>query len=234
MHSLVRYALLLASCTSLALAQEGSSAVPTPVPENTYVGELVSYPGPHAFQLGKQAIILVTDAELETLASDPDAVLDLSLTFDKTEDSLRGICERAQASGQRTLLISFDHFFKQYRPGQDTPRRLMPDTDEYIEQISKIAKFAESYGLALELSLLSPLEIGPGYQRATGESGLWMHYRKGLRDPQTGDFSVQLWRQGQWVNNKGPVAIEDAGVRVFAFREYPVGGTDYLLSLIHI
>lgn len=210
-----------------ALPQEDTADMS--VPENLYVGELVSYPGPFAFQLGRQGIILVSDEELETLAADPDAVLDLSLTFDKHEDSLRAICERAQAAGQRTLLISFDHFFKQYRPGQDTPRRLMPDTQEYADHIAKIARFAASYGLALELSLLSPLEIGPGYRRATGESGVWMHYRKGVRDPQTGAFSVQLWRQLQWCNNKGPVTIEDAGVRVFAFREQPVHGTPYLV-----
>lgn len=196
--------------------------------ENVYRGELISYPGPYGFHIGKAAIILVSDGELLTLAENPDAVLDLSLTFDKHEDSLRGICEKAQAAGHRTLLVSFDHFFKQYRPGQDTPRTLMPDTDEYIAVIAKVAAFAAQYGLALELSLLSPLEIGPGYRARTGESGVWLHYRKGLRDPRTGAFSVQLWRQQQWVNNKGPVTVEDAGVRVFAFREARVHGTQYL------
>jgi len=204
-----------------------STPMADPVPENPYAGELMRFPGPYAFWLGKAGIILTTDEELETLASDPDKVLDLSLTFDKNADSLRRICERAQAAGQRTLILSFDHFFKQYRPGTDQPRRLMPDTDEYIQRVAAISRFAAGYGLALELSLLSPLEIGPGYQRSTGESGLWMHYRKGLRDPQTGAFSVQLWRQLQWCNNKGPVAIAEAGVRVFAFREAPVHGTPY-------
>lgn len=199
------------------------------VPENVYVGELLSYPGPAQFQIGRAGIIIVRDEELETLARDPDAVLDLSLTFDKREESLRQICERAQAAGQRTLLLAFDHFFKQYRPGTDEPRRLMPDTDEYIALIGQIARFAKGYGLALELSLISPLEIGPGYRRATGESGRWMHYRKGLRDTASGAYSVQLWRQTQWVNNKGPIAVEDAGVRVFAFRERAAEGGRYLV-----
>ncbi len=197
------------------------------VPENLYTGELISYPGPWSFEIGRSSLILVRDSELETLANDPDAVLDLSLTFDKREESLRQVCERAQAAGQRTLVLSFDHFFKQYRPGQDEPRRLMPDMDEYIGHIANISQFAQGYGLGLELSLLSPLEIGKAYANATGESGVWMHYRKGLRDPATGAFSVQLWRQKQWVNNKGPIAIADAGVRVFAFREQRVGNTPY-------
>ncbi len=198
------------------------------IPENLYTGELITYPGPYSFYLGKQKIILVSDAELETLAEDPEAVIDLSMTYAKYEDSLRSICERAKAHGQRTLLISFDHFFAQYRPGQHTPRKLMPDMNEYIQHIAKISDFASQYGLALELGLLSPLEIGPGYRQKTGESGMWMHYRKGLRDPQTGQFSVQLWRQQRWVNNKGPVDVEDAGVRVFAFRQQHLHGTPYL------
>ena len=196
------------------------------VPENLYSGELVSFPGPWSFQVGRENIILVSDQELEAM-SDPDKVLDLSLTFDKRQESLRQVCERAKARGCRTLIVAFDHFFKQYRPGQDTPRRLMPDMDEYINRIADISKFAAGYGLGLELSLLSPLEIGSAYQASTGESGAWMHYREGLRDPKTGAFSVQLWRHLQWCNNKGPIAIEDAGVRVFAFRESRVGGTPY-------
>lgn len=196
------------------------------VPENIYRGELVSYPGPWAFQIGRAHLILVSDAEVEALA-DPDKVLNLSLTFDKHEASLRQICERAKAVGQRTLVVAFDHFFSQYRPGQDTPRRLTPDTDEYVQRIAAVSRFAQQYGLGLELSLLSPLEIGPGYAKQTGESGVWLHYRKGLRDPKTGAFSVQLWRQTRWANNKGPIEIADAGVRAFAFREQPMHGTPY-------
>jgi len=220
-------ALLLTTAVTTS-AELKENPMPNRAPENVYTGDLMRFPGPYGFWQGKAGIILVTDDELETLATDPDKEIDLSLTFDKHQDSLRKLCERAQAAGQRTLLLSFDHFFKQYRPGTDKPRRLMPDMDQYIERIAKVSKFAAGYGLAMELSLLSPLEIGPGYRQRTGESGLWMHYRKGLRDPQTGAFSVQLWRQQQWCNNKGPVAIEDAGVRVFAFRERAVGGTPYL------
>ena len=154
-------------------------------------------------------------------------MLILATTFTPREESLRMICERAQANGTRTLILAFDHFFAQYRPGQDKPRRLMPDMDEYIAHIAKISAFAQGYGIGLELSLLSPLEIGPSYARETGQSGTWMHYRKGLRDPESGAFSVQLWRQTRWTNNKGPIDVADAGVRVFAFRERELRGTPY-------
>jgi hypothetical protein len=215
--------LLTILSATFAVAQEAEMPQ---VPENLYRGELVSFPGPWAFSIGRPSIILVNDQELEALA-DPDRVLDLSTGFNKREDSLRRICERARSAEQRTLIIAFDHFFSQYRPGQSKPRSLTPDMDEYIQRLAAIGKFAEGYGLGLELSLLSPLEIGPAYTKATGESGTWMHYRKGLRDPVTGAFSVQLWEQLRWGNNKGVIEPQEAGIRAFAFREQPVSGTPY-------
>lgn len=197
-----------------------------PVPEHLYRGELVAYPGPWAFDVGKRWIILVADEELVAL-SDPDRRLNLSLTTEPQVTSLRQICEEGRRVGARTLILAFDHFFAQYRPGQHKPRRLMPDSDAYIRRVAAISSFAQRYGLGLELSLLSPLEVGPAYRRATGESGLWLHYREGLRDPSTGLFSVQLWRQLSWANNKGIVNLEDAGIRAFAFRESPIPGTPY-------
>jgi len=199
----------------------------TAAPENVYRGDLVSFPAQWAFNLPREHIILVTDEELEAL-SDPDRVIEMALTRKSQPASLRQICERAKARGARTLVLAFDHFFSQYRPGQaGKPRRLMPDTDEYIQRIAAISRFASGYGLGLELSLLSPLEIGKGYRARTGETGVWMQYREGVRDPATGAFSVQLWRHTKWANNKGPIDIEDAGIRVFAFRETPLRGTLY-------
>lgn len=195
-------------------------------PELLYRGELVSYPGPWAFYLPKSAIILVSDAQLIAL-EDPDRKIDCSISSEPQFMSLREVCEQAQAQGARTLILAFDHFWAQYRPGQAGPRRLMPDMPEYIDRIAGISRFIAGYGLGLELSLLSPLEIGQAFQRATGESGVWMQYRKGLRDPRSGAFSVQLWRHQRWANNKGAFVIEDAGVRVFAFNERAVPGTPY-------
>jgi hypothetical protein len=198
-----------------------------PVPENVYRGELVSFPGAWNFTIGRSSVILVSDDELEAL-SDPDRVIDLSMGFKKETKSLRQICEQAKAAGQRTLIVAFDHFFAQYRPGQaGKPRLHTPDKDEYIQRIAAISQFAQQYGLGLELSLMSPLEIGPGYTAETGESGAWMQYREGLRDPGTGAYSVDYWRQLRWANNKGPLSLQDAGILVYAFREHPVHGTTY-------
>ena len=209
-RALLVFIVLMVISTNVMAGQSGSKSR---VRENVYRGELLTYPGPWAFQIPRSGIILVRDDELVSLASDPDKALNLSLDRTPHYESLRQICERAQARGERTLIVAFDHFFKQNRPGQDTPRRLMPDADEYISQVAAISRFASGYGLGLELSMLTPLELGKGYTARTGESGVWMHYREGLRDPKTGAFSVQLWQHQQWVNNKGVFALEDAGVR---------------------
>lgn len=213
-------------CSTNVSRAEKEITMPDTTPENLYVGDMVSFPGPWAFQLPKSSVILVSDAELEALA-DPDAKLDLSPW--ERDISLRQICERAKADGHRTMIVAFDHFFAQYRPGQDKPRRLTPDMEEYVRLIAEISDFIQGYGLGLELSLLSPLEVGPAYAAAAGDQGMWLHYRKGVRDPKTGDYSVQLWQQTTWANNKGVINLVDAGVRVFAFREQRIHGTPYLV-----
>src|SRR5207249_4936182 len=92
---------LIAGMGRIAWAEK-EAGVKKEVPENVYKGELVSFPGPWAFQIGKAGIILVSDQEMEALA-DPDKVLNLTLTYVKHEASLRQVCERAKAAGQRTL-----------------------------------------------------------------------------------------------------------------------------------
>jgi len=216
-----------AACLVVATALGMAQTLPEDAAGTCLRGELIGYPGPWSFLIGKSAIILVSDRELEDLA-DPDKPVNLSLGPQPHMSTLREVCTRARAAGHQTLIVAFDEFFSQYRPGQgDRPRRYTPDRPETVERLAAVSRFAEGFGLGLELSLLSPLEIGPGYREQTGESGLWMHYRKGVRDPQSGQYSVQLWRQTRWVNNKGTILPEDAGVRVLAFREKPIPGTPY-------
>ena len=165
---------LILMCLTMVLLPLGI-ALPAEVPatsgapENVYRGELVTYPGPWAFEIPQSGIILVRDDELETLASDPDKALNISTDRQPQNQSLRQICERAQARGERTLTIAFDHFFAQYRPGQDTPRRLMPDTDEYIQKMAAISRFASGYGLGLA--------VEPAHTSRTGQ-GLYRSYRR--------------------------------------------------------
>jgi hypothetical protein len=187
----------------------------------------LSFPGPWQFLLPKAGIILVSDQQLEDL-QDPDREVDLSMSSSPNLTTLRKVCEGAKAQGARTLILAFDEFWSQYRKGQGgKPRQLLPDTEGYIQRLAKISQTLKGYGLGLELSLLSPLEIGRGYQEKTGESGRWVQYREGYRDPATGQFTVSLWEQRRWTNNKGSILLKRTGVRLFAFREQRVGGTDF-------
>jgi hypothetical protein len=188
---------------------------------------LLIFPGVWAFQLPKSSIILVSDQQLEDM-QEPDREIDLSLSAQPYRTTLRKVCQQAQAAGCKTVILAFDEFWSQYRPGQGgKPRALTPDTDAYIEKISRISSIMKPYGLGLELSLLSPLEIGPAYTRKTGEAGRWVQYREGWRDPATGRYELALWEQRFWTNNKGTIELTRQAPRVFAFREQRVGRTHY-------
>jgi hypothetical protein len=187
----------------------------------------LSFPGPWQFLLPKAAIILVSDQQLEDL-QDPDREVDLSMSSTPNLTTLRKVCQGTRAQGARTIILAFDEFWTQYRKGQaGKPRQLLPDTEDYIQRLAKISQTLKGYGLGLELSLLSPLEIGRGYHEKTGESGRWVQYREGYRDPATGRFTVCLWEQRRWTNNKGSILLKRTGVRLFAFREQRLGGTDF-------
>lgn len=171
-------------------------------------------------------IILTSDQQLYDLM-DPDKKIDLSTGYTKEFASLREICEEGKRRGDKSLVIAFDEFFRQYREQAGTVRRLTPDMDEYIVKIKKISDFAARYGLGIGLSLLSPLDIGPGFVNKTGQSGRWLHYATGVRDAKTGRFNVQLWRQLYWTNNKGKIILKLKGAKAFAFREKVIANGRY-------
>ena len=170
------------------------------------------------FTSGQSQITLTSDQQVIELM-DPDKVLDISRGHTKVYASLRQVCEAAQAKGHDMLRIKYDAFYRQYRNQPETDRLLTVDSDEYIEKIKVIGDFAAKYGLGLGLPLLSPLELGSGYNRQTGKSGKWMHYKVANRDPQSGRFHVKLWQQLYWTNNKGKFDIKLKSVKAYAFRE---------------
>ena len=171
----------------------------------------------------KPGLILISDQQLLDLQN-PDKPVDISLTAAPQIVTLRQICEQAKAGRGHAVVLAFDEFWEQYRPGQKgKPRSLTPDSDAYIACLGKISETLKPYGLGLELSLLSPLEIGAAYAKATGEPGQWVQYREGYRDPRTGRFSVSLWQQLHWTNNKGTIELVRSGVQAYAFREQRVG-----------
>jgi len=171
-------------------------------------------------------IILTSDQQLNDLL-DPDKKIDLSTGRNKQFASLREICESAKKRGDKVLTIAFDEFFRQYREQAGTERRLRPDMDEYIDKIKIIGDFAAKYQMGIGLSLLSPLELGSAYKENTGETGRWLNYKVGYRDPSSGKFSLQMWQQLYWTNNKGKFPVKLKGVRAFAFKESTVASTPF-------
>src|SRR6266705_275707 len=152
----------------------------------------LTFPGPWQFLIPKASIILVSDQQLDDL-QEPDKPLDLSLSGTPNITTLRKICQAAKAQGARTVILAFDEFWTQYRQGLGgRPRQLMPDMEEYIQRLAKISETVKAHGLAFELSLLSPLEVGRSYEKKTGESGRRVQFREGYRDAATGQFTVSM------------------------------------------
>src|SRR5438552_1398059 len=91
-----------ASRTTATTARKEAPIASHPVSENIYQGELISFPGPWSFQLGKSQIIFVRDSELVAVSDNTDQKIDLK-PFEAQPISLREICQRGKARGDRTM-----------------------------------------------------------------------------------------------------------------------------------
>ena len=183
---------------------------------------LVAMPSLHS------QIILTSDEQLRDL-KDPDKVIDLTSGITPDHRSLRQVCEECKKNGSKTLTVIMDEFFRQYRPHAGTERTLTPDMDEYVDIMRFVSDFAGKYGMGLCLSLLSPLELGPAFKNYTGgESGRWLSYEVGYRNPVTGRFSLDIWEHNVWSNNKGNIRLHRKGVKAYAFKQKPLGNTRYI------
>ena len=171
-----------------------------------------------------QAIILTSDQQLTDLADDPDKKIDNTTGLTKSFQSLREVVQSNKRNGNKEFALAFDEFFRQYRDDRNTTRLLTPDMDEYVEKVSRISKFVEKEGdgMGLELSLLSPLELGQAYHHQTGNTGHWVTFKVGRRNRTTGRFSMEMWQQVEWNNNKGKTPLKLMGVRAYAFHPQDV------------
>jgi hypothetical protein len=166
-------------------------------------------------------IILISDDQFVNMATHPDEPVERMYPWADAPISLRDYCRQGAARGATTLRLAYDYFFG------GSERGLYPDTEAFQATLKKVSDVAQSFGLGLEPSIMSPLELGLGFHAKTGESGRWMHYQEGLRDPRTGAYDVSMWQQTQWCNNKGPTPVTLIGARAFAFREEPIAHTPY-------
>ena len=182
---------------------------------NTPLKHLAALGWPWKHEETGAGIILTSDEQFLNLANHPDDAVETLHPHAQGPTSLREHCRQAAARGATKLRIAYDYFF-----GGST-RSLYPDTPAFQDALKKVHDVAQEFGLGLEPSIISPLELGVGYREKTGESGRWMHYREGLRDPETGAYSVGMWQHTRWCNNKGPIPVTLIGARAFAFHARP-------------
>ncbi len=112
-----------------------------------------------------QVFILTNDQQLRDLANFPEKEIDNTTGINKSKLSLKQAVEQAKGWHSDQITIAFDEFFRQYRDDRNTERKLTPDMDEYVDCIAKISDYTtRNAGAGLELSLLSPLELGQAYR----------------------------------------------------------------------
>lgn len=173
-----------------------------------------------------QVFILTNDQQLRDLANSPEKEIDNTTGINKSKLSLKQAVEQAKGWHSDQITIAFDEFFRQYRDDRNTERKLTPDMDEYVDCIAKISDYTtKNAGAGLQLSLLSPLELGQAYRNQTGNTGKWVAFKVGMRNAQTGKFSLQMWQQTLWTNNKGATPVKLCAVRAYAFKGKQVGKT---------
>lgn len=173
-----------------------------------------------------QVFILTNDQQLRDLANSPEKEIDNTTGINKSKMSLKQAVEQAKSWHSDQIVIAFDEFFRQYRDDKNTERKLTPDMDEYVNCIAKISNYTtKNAGAGLQLSLLSPLELGQAYRNQTGNTGKWAAFKVGMRNAQTGKFSIQMWQQTLWTNNKGTTPVKLGAVKAYAFKGKQVDKT---------
>ena len=173
-----------------------------------------------------QVFILTNDQQLRDLANSPEKEIDNTTGINKSKMSLKQAVEQAKSWHSDQIVIAFDEFFRQYRDDKNTERKLTPDMDEYVNCIAQISNYTtKNAGAGLQLSLLSPLELGQAYRNQTGNTGKWAAFKVGMRNAQTGKFSIQMWQQTLWTNNKGTTPVKLGAVKAYAFKGKQVDKT---------
>ena len=163
-------------------------------------------------------LILTDEKQLERIANEPEKPLfdDAELGFSNEKQSrypvgttLESFVKQAKEKGCERIEVSYDFFFG------GTTRLNYPDSPTTLKAFKQIHDCAAKYGMSFGASLISPLDLGGGYVQKHDNTGFQWHFQEGrIAD---GGFTVQMRRQIQWYNNKGPVALTIHRVMAVAF-----------------
>jgi len=177
-----------------------------------------------------QATLILTDEkQLRRIAEHPEMPL-----FDDEERGFSGekkglypagttldsFMRDAHARGVTRVEVSYDFFFG------GSKRENYPDSPLTIKAYKVICEYAARYGMAFGASVVSPLDLGGGYVKTHKDTGYTWQMAEGALV--NGEYRVEMRRQRQWYNNKGPIALKLRSVRVLAFDERPAeNGRDF-------
>lgn len=160
------------------------------------------------------ALIITSDDEMRALGTDP---LMQIRAFDGKFGDLVKLC---QGNDGTLINVAYDFFF-----GGDT-RDLFPTSPECIRAFKALHDVARAGGVGFGASVLSPLDLGPGYYREKGRGAESHQFQEGELKPD-GSFAVPVRVQRRWFHNKGPNYLHKKGLRVFAYNEERLGDTHY-------
>ena len=179
----------------------------------------------------KHVTLIITDEkQLERIINDPDKPFNLDddrgysgekQSIYNKPTSLVDICKQGVEKGAKRLEVSYDYFFG------GTKRKYYPDDTFTIKAFKVIHDVAAQYGLGFSASVLSPLDIGPGYAKAYKQTGETCQFQENGIDERTGVFSTLIEYQTQWTNNKGPIKLKLKEWQVYAFHERQIEDSDF-------
>ncbi|MBQ3079447.1 MAG: hypothetical protein IJC48_05525 [Clostridia bacterium] len=174
------------------------------------------------------SLILTDEKQLKRIAENPDKPL-----FDDEERGFSGekkglyppgttldsFMKDAKDRGCERVEISYDFFFG------GSKRENYPDSELTIRAYKVVHEYAAKYGMTFGASLVSPLDLGGGYVKTHTDRGYTWQMAEG--EIVNGRFSVEMRRQRQWYNNKGPIQLALVRAMALAFsEEYADNGRD--------
>ncbi|MEA4888852.1 MAG: hypothetical protein VB070_05255 [Clostridiaceae bacterium] len=179
----------------------------------------------------RHASLIITDEkQLERIIADPRQPFNVDDSKGFSLETRRlypepltvyDICRQGAEQGAERLEVSYDFFFG------GSKRTLYPDSPMTLQAFKIIHDIARSFGLGFSASILSPLDLGPGYAKLNEEAGQSCQYQEGFLDPADGRYKVPMTWQTQWTNNKGPIHLEPVRTIVYAFHEERLGDSRY-------
>ena len=183
-----------------------------------------------AFHSVKHAGIVVTSDELlRAVAKNPnERVKGLDFGDVKSEISFCEYADRLQKQNVSWVTFFHDYFFG------GNKRELGPTHPEFINAAKVMHDECKKRGMGIGASIINPLDLGRDFGEKYKTGGVHRVYFEGELF-ENGSFSFFGYMPKKWTNNKGPIELEFAGLRLFSFEVSEVGevgddaGGDYTI-----